>query len=170
MYRCSNCGATMRIPLDRCPSCGALISGVKCGSCGYVGGKTEFITNGNRCPRCNTFVSISPGPATRAPRQKVVWTLELAVATAGVIALMAACVILPITLTTLPNLDTQGLYIGLGLLVGGGILAVWGIGRSVNKKVAEHKQQAGAAAVARQGTPGAASTEEEGASIAHNPG
>jgi ribosomal protein L32 len=63
MYQCSHCGATMSTPLDRCPSCGILLSGVKCQSCGYVGGKNEFINNNNRCPKCNRAVHVSTRPA-----------------------------------------------------------------------------------------------------------
>ena len=60
MYRCSNCGATMSQPLDRCPNCRVLLSGVKCEACGYIGGKTEFISNNHRCPKCNSIAYI-PG-------------------------------------------------------------------------------------------------------------
>jgi hypothetical protein len=34
-----------------------LLAGVKCQSCKYVGGKTEFINNNNRCPKCGSHVS-----------------------------------------------------------------------------------------------------------------
>jgi predicted Zn-ribbon and HTH transcriptional regulator len=55
-YTCGNCGATMDLPLERCPKCGVLLSGVKCEVCNYLGTKTEFINNGNRCPKCNSAV------------------------------------------------------------------------------------------------------------------
>jgi hypothetical protein len=69
MYRCSNCGATMSQPLDRCPKCGVLLSGVKCEACGYIGGKTEFINNNHRCPKCNsiTYIPGAPRPSTSRP-------------------------------------------------------------------------------------------------------
>ena len=57
MYRCSNCSATMRQPQDRCPNCQALLSGVKCKTCNYVGGKSEFINNNHLCPNCNSVSS-----------------------------------------------------------------------------------------------------------------
>lgn len=66
MYKCSNCGATMSQPLDRCPSCRVLLSGVKCEACGYIGGKTEFINNNNRCPKCNTVAYIPSASHTSA--------------------------------------------------------------------------------------------------------
>ena len=59
MYQCSNCGKTMSYPLDRCPGCGAILSGVRCQACKYVGAKSEFINNGHRCPKCNSIVYIS---------------------------------------------------------------------------------------------------------------
>lgn len=68
MYQCSRCGATMSQPLDRCPKCGVLLSGVRCEACKYIGGKTEFINNNHRCPKCNSTVHI-PGLAyTSAPK------------------------------------------------------------------------------------------------------
>ncbi len=58
MYKCSRCGATMPYPLDRCPKCNVILSGVKCEGCQYVGGKQEFIDNGHRCPKCGSHVRI----------------------------------------------------------------------------------------------------------------
>jgi hypothetical protein len=55
----------MSQPLDICPKCGVLLSGVKCEACGYVGGKTEFIKNNNRCPKCGSKAHI-PGGKTEA--------------------------------------------------------------------------------------------------------
>lgn len=66
MYQCSRCGAAMSQPLDRCPKCGVLLSGVRCEACKYVGGKTEFINNHHRCPKCNSTVRI-PGSSS-APK------------------------------------------------------------------------------------------------------
>ena len=45
-------------PHDRCPNCGALLSGVMCEACRYVGGKSEFINNNHRCPKCNSITYI----------------------------------------------------------------------------------------------------------------
>lgn len=52
----------MSYPLDRCPQCNVLLSGVKCEACGYVGGKSEFIDNDNRCPKCNSVAFALPVP------------------------------------------------------------------------------------------------------------
>lgn len=62
LYRCSNCGATMSYPMDRCPQCNILLSGVKCEACGYIGGKSEFVDNGNRCPKCDSVAFALPKP------------------------------------------------------------------------------------------------------------
>ena len=67
MYRCSNCGTTMSQPLDRCPSCRALLSGVRCEACRYVGGKSEFINNNHRCPKCNSKVYVPGVPRPSTP-------------------------------------------------------------------------------------------------------
>jgi len=61
MYQCSKCNHTMSYPPYRCPSCGVLLSGVKCQGCGYVGGKQEFISNNHRCPKCGSVVEIPGG-------------------------------------------------------------------------------------------------------------
>lgn len=72
MYQCSNCGQPMAYPQDRCPGCGVLLSGVRCQSCRYVGGKQEFISNGHKCPKCDSVVHI-PGtaPTASAPERPV---------------------------------------------------------------------------------------------------
>ena len=57
MYECSNCGHIMSYPLDRCPGCGALLSGVKCQNCGYAAAKSVFINNNHRCPKCGSVVN-----------------------------------------------------------------------------------------------------------------
>lgn len=76
MYKCSNCGATMSQPLDQCPSCHVLLSGVKCQSCQYIGGKTEFINNNNRCPKCGSHVNGiggTPAQAAKCPKCRSAW-------------------------------------------------------------------------------------------------
>jgi hypothetical protein len=67
MYKCSNCGETFPFPVDRCPRCRAILSGVHCENCNYTGGKTEFIENNNRCPKCNSVASIAPAPKPPKP-------------------------------------------------------------------------------------------------------
>lgn len=56
MYKCSNCGHIMSYPHGKCPSCGALLSGVKCQNCGYTASKSVFINNNHRCPKCGSLV------------------------------------------------------------------------------------------------------------------
>lgn len=58
MYKCSNCGATMEYPHNRCPSCHVLLSGVRCEGCGYTDTKHVFIENKNRCPKCGSVVNV----------------------------------------------------------------------------------------------------------------
>jgi hypothetical protein len=63
----------MSVPLDRCPHCGVLLSGVKCQNCGYTGGKSEFILNNHRCPKCQSAVAIpSAGYAAPPPPRKLI--------------------------------------------------------------------------------------------------
>ncbi len=59
MYQCSNCGATMSYPQDSCPSCRAILSGVRCQGCGHTDVKSAFINHGHRCPKCGSVVYIS---------------------------------------------------------------------------------------------------------------
>jgi uncharacterized protein (TIGR02145 family) len=65
MYKCSNCGGSMDYPMEKCPHCGILLSGVKCNNCNYIGSKNEFILNGNLCPKCGNRINVpsagSPG-------------------------------------------------------------------------------------------------------------
>lgn len=58
MYRCSNCGYQMEYPLDTCPGCKVLLSGVKCNGCGYTDSKEVFIRNNHYCPKCGSFVYV----------------------------------------------------------------------------------------------------------------
>lgn len=75
MYQCSNCGATMSQPLDRCPNCRVLLSGVKCQACGYLGGKTEFTNNNNHCPKCGSVVYISSTGLSKTPLNGLGWAI-----------------------------------------------------------------------------------------------
>ena len=61
MYKCSHCGASMPVPMSKCPNCGVMLLSVKCNACGYVGSKTEFENNENRCPKCNTVSNLFGG-------------------------------------------------------------------------------------------------------------
>ena len=51
-YACSGCGREVARDTVRCPACNALLSGVRCKSCNYVGPVDEFDDNNDRCPRC----------------------------------------------------------------------------------------------------------------------
>jgi hypothetical protein len=61
IYTCGRCGRSVSKTTTVCPHCSAILSGIKCQNCGFVGLKTDFIQD--RCPRCNT-VHISSQPAT----------------------------------------------------------------------------------------------------------
>jgi uncharacterized RDD family membrane protein YckC len=71
MYSCSRCHGTMSYPLDKCPHCGVLLSGVRCQGCGYTGTKTEFISNQNLCPKCGRFVRVPGASAGGLPAFKI---------------------------------------------------------------------------------------------------
>lgn len=73
MYQCSHCYRTMSEPHDKCPYCGVILAYIQCNNCGHTGGKNEFVSNGNRCPKCNAGVFI-PGqvqPAAHPQPKKV---------------------------------------------------------------------------------------------------
>lgn len=140
MYKCSKCGQTMSFPLDRCPGCGVLLSGVKCQACNYVGGKSEFINNGHRCPKCGSSVTISSNismgsdtPAS-APPVKVKWTLGLALATAGIMLLGVACIFTFVFWNEILK-GRYELYMWIGLLVLGIAAFAIGITREVKKSL-----------------------------------
>jgi uncharacterized protein (TIGR02145 family) len=84
MYKCSNCGRLMDYPMEKCPHCGILLSGVRCDKCNYTGSKNEFLSNGNRCPKCGNKVNV---PSAGSPM------IYLGVAV-GLI--LAAVIIIPI--------------------------------------------------------------------------
>jgi hypothetical protein len=47
---CANCQARLSEEDEMCPSCGALIRGLRCAGCGYEGRQDDF--RDGRCPRC----------------------------------------------------------------------------------------------------------------------
>lgn len=61
MYKCEHCGIEFSVVPERCPGCNAILSGVRCQLCRYVGTKREFAANGNRCPKCNSAVYYGGG-------------------------------------------------------------------------------------------------------------
>ncbi len=56
-YSCGKCGSAVPKDAGRCPHCGARLSGIRCGSCGHVGGSSDFV--GDMCPRCGSAVRTS---------------------------------------------------------------------------------------------------------------
>lgn len=112
MYRCSNCGATMSRPLDRCPQCGVLLSGVKCEACGYIGGKTEFINNNHRCPKCNSITYIPGVPRTSTSRPPALnKRLIISIAASVISAIFSVALRQPLTAWALINSALVGLVI-----------------------------------------------------------
>lgn len=56
-YKCSNCGSAISKNAAICPNCHARLAGIRCQSCGFVGGTGDFLND--RCPRCSTIVQTS---------------------------------------------------------------------------------------------------------------
>lgn len=67
MYFCSSCKYEMSAPLERCPGCGVVLTGVKCGACGYSDTKSVFVRNNDRCPKCGSAVHGCGLPKRRLP-------------------------------------------------------------------------------------------------------
>ena len=93
MYRCSRCGAEMSLPLDKCPKCGVLLSGVKCQTCGYTGGKAEFIRNNNRCPKCGSNVRVPVAPDRAASRPAAATRRLAMLAAAAVVGTLGSLIL-----------------------------------------------------------------------------
>ncbi len=53
-YFCENCGEEVAANARFCPHCGKFFAAVRCPSCGYMGGVTDFK---NGCPRCHYAMS-----------------------------------------------------------------------------------------------------------------
>jgi phage FluMu protein Com len=120
--------------MDRCPSCGVLLSGVKCEACGYVGGKSEFAFNGNRCPRCN---SISYGSSRYNSSKPFSFSgsgfAKSGLIVIGIILLILSCVMSVVAWGAIDTMkDYSGLYMVIGMVVLG-ILAITG-GALIKKK------------------------------------
>lgn len=103
MYRCSNCGNMMTQPLDRCPSCRVILSGVRCEACYYVGGKIEFVNNHHRCPKCNSMVTIPGAPRSTFPnRPGQPYTPGMGLAVTGLVLTLLNAVFSFICIVSLP--------------------------------------------------------------------
>jgi predicted RNA-binding Zn-ribbon protein involved in translation (DUF1610 family) len=60
-FYCENCGNSVALKADRCPSCGRRFDAVKCPECGFSG-KSGLFQDG--CPSCgylSSLTSISSG-------------------------------------------------------------------------------------------------------------
>ena len=65
-FYCENCGDTVSLKADSCPSCGRRFDAVKCPECGFSG-KAALFSDG--CPTCgylSSLTSISSNPALGA--------------------------------------------------------------------------------------------------------
>jgi len=56
-FTCGHCGRDVSKETRVCPHCRALLSGIKCRACGFVGSESNFV--GDRCPKCRSQVTIS---------------------------------------------------------------------------------------------------------------
>jgi hypothetical protein len=86
MYKCTKCGGTMITPLDRCPHCGVLLSGVRCDNCKYIGSKTEYILNNHRCPKCgkNVYIPAASGNDGTPSTLKTIFLIILSIIIGGI--------------------------------------------------------------------------------------
>jgi len=58
VYTCSGCHAVVARDASVCPHCHALLSGIRCTSCGFVGPESSFAHD--LCPRCGSRVNRVP--------------------------------------------------------------------------------------------------------------
>ncbi len=65
-FYCENCGNSVALKADSCPSCGRRFDAVKCPECSFSG-KTSLFSDG--CPSCgylSSLTSISSNPSSGA--------------------------------------------------------------------------------------------------------
>ena len=63
-FYCENCGNSVALKADNCPTCGRRFDAVKCPECGFSG-KAALFSDG--CPTCgylSSLTSISSSPVT----------------------------------------------------------------------------------------------------------
>ena len=53
-YTCKRCGHVVKKDAISCPNCHAIIRGIECNNCGFIGSVDEF--RADRCPRCRNIV------------------------------------------------------------------------------------------------------------------
>jgi DNA-directed RNA polymerase subunit RPC12/RpoP len=56
-YQCSRCGKTVSKSDRVCPHCRALLAGIRCTRCGFVGVEKDFAND--LCPKCGSYVRTS---------------------------------------------------------------------------------------------------------------
>lgn len=66
MYSCGRCGGAVSKSTRRCPHCSALLAGIRCKGCGFVGTESDF--PGDRCPKCGSVVYTGGGGS--APKEE----------------------------------------------------------------------------------------------------
>jgi len=57
VFRCSKCNGQVSKETKVCPHCRALLSGIQCSRCHFIGSESSFF--GDKCPKCGSF-AISP--------------------------------------------------------------------------------------------------------------
>lgn len=67
-FFCENCGKEVRRNAKTCPGCGRFFASVRCPSCGYFGGSSEF---SNGCPRCGYAVNSGSSKNTKTNMQEI---------------------------------------------------------------------------------------------------
>ena len=69
-YACGGCNRPVSKDATYCPHCNAVLRGMHCAKCGFVGHPDRFVNS--LCPKCGAFCAVvrqQPGPAI--PRQAV---------------------------------------------------------------------------------------------------
>jgi RNA polymerase subunit RPABC4/transcription elongation factor Spt4 len=51
-YRCERCSGAVSRTTEKCPHCSAILKGIRCTRCRYLGTEKEF--KGNYCPKCGS--------------------------------------------------------------------------------------------------------------------
>lgn len=66
IYTCGRCGKALPGKSTKvCPHCHAVLSGIRCQHCGFVGSEKDFVND--RCPKCRSAVYVPRTQPQRAP-------------------------------------------------------------------------------------------------------